>query len=390
LSAVPAAAPRGPAPWSISLFFAALFLSVGVHLPYFPVYLAAVGLGADEIGIVLAAPMVARIVTLAVMGTLADRIGSLPLAILLYAVAALAVFALVGVSSGVLALLVVSLAFSVVWAPLLPIADVIAMAVARTGRADYGRMRLCGSAAFIAASLAAGAALGVLPPSSVYWMVLGTLAVTVLAAGLMLASAADGRPSPAAPRPRLRDALAAVRPALPLVAACALVQGSHAMLYGFGSLSFESRGFSGVQIGLMWGTGVVAEVVLFALPQRWTSRPPAALLAAAAAAAAIVRWAVIAAEPGFAVLLAVQALHGLSFGATHLALVRRVFEASAQGRQGAVQSMAASLVAAAMAAATVLSGPLYAALGSAAFLTMIVPAGIGLALACRVLATDRR
>lgn len=397
MSAAPAPAspasgrvPGLAAPWTIALYFAALFLSVGVYLPYFPVYLKAVGLKADEIGIVLAVPMAARVVTLAAMGALADRIGSLPRAILAYAIASLAVFALVAVSSSVVALLLVSLAFTAVWTTQLPIADAAAMAVARTGRAHYGRMRLCGSSAFIAASLAAGAALGVLPATAVYPMMLATLALTVLAAALMAASARGVGAPLLGDRPRFRDAVVAIRPALPLVAACALVQGSHAMVYGFGSIAFESRGFSGSQIGMLWGIGVIGEVVLFALPHRWTSWPSASLLAVVAAAAAIVRWVTIAAEPGFAILLAAQGLHALSFAATHLALVRCVSETATPGRAGAMQSLAASVIALVMATATVLSGPLYAALGSTGFLTMTVPAGMGLLIAAWVMLAERR
>jgi PPP family 3-phenylpropionic acid transporter len=379
-----------PAPWTISLYFAAIFLSVGVHLPYYPVYLAAVGLTPDEIGLVLAVPMAARVVTLAVMGGLADRIGSLPRAILAYAVASLAIFGLVWVSSGVIALLAVSLAFTAVWTTQLPIADAAAMAVARAGRASYGRMRLCGSAAFIAASLAAGALLGVLPATAVWPMMMVTLALTVLAAALMAASArGDGAARPAE-RPRFADAVLAIRPALPLVLACALVQGSHAMVYGFGSLAFEARGFSGAEIGMLWGIGVIGEVILFALPHRWTARPSTALLAVVAAVAAIARWVTIAAEPGFAVLLAAQGLHAFSFAATHIALVRRVSETSSPGRAGAVQSLAASVIALVMASATALSGPLYGALGSAAFLTMTVPAAAGLVIAAWVMVREGR
>jgi PPP family 3-phenylpropionic acid transporter len=381
--------PSLPAPWTIALYFAAIFLSVGVHLPYFPVYLAAVGLTPDEIGVVLAVPMAARVVTLAAMGALADRIGSLPRALLAYSIAALAIFGLVWVSSGVVALLLVSLAFTVVWTSQLPISDAVAMAVARSGRATYGRMRLCGSAAFIAASLAAGAALGVLPATAVWPMMMATLALTIVAAALMVASARGG--GAALPeRPGFADALRAIRPALPLVAACALVQGSHAMVYGFGSLAFEARGFSGAEIGMLWGIGVIGEVILFALPHRWTSRPAASLLAVVAALAAIVRWVTIAAEPGFAVLLAAQGLHALSFAATHLALVRRVSETATPGRAAAVQSLAASVIALMMASTTALSGPLYSALGSAAFLTMTVPAGAGLVIAVWVMVREGR
>ena len=47
----------------ISLIFAALFMPLGVHLPYFPLWLEAKGFDAEQIAIILAAPMFLRVVT---------------------------------------------------------------------------------------------------------------------------------------------------------------------------------------------------------------------------------------------------------------------------------------------------------------------------------------
>ena len=40
----------------LALFYAALFVSIGIQLPFFPLWLEAKGLDAGMIGIVLAAP----------------------------------------------------------------------------------------------------------------------------------------------------------------------------------------------------------------------------------------------------------------------------------------------------------------------------------------------
>ena len=44
---------------------------------------------------------------------------------------------------------------------------------------------------------------------------------------------------------------------------CGIVQATHAMIYGFGSIHWEALGYSGNVIGLFWAIGVFAEVVLF-------------------------------------------------------------------------------------------------------------------------------
>src|SRR5690606_39372841 len=57
----------------ISLIFAAVFLSLGVNVPYFPLWLAAKGFGPEEIAIILSAPIFLRVVTTPIISSLADR-----------------------------------------------------------------------------------------------------------------------------------------------------------------------------------------------------------------------------------------------------------------------------------------------------------------------------
>ena len=53
--------------------FAALFVPLGVHLPYFPLWLEANGFDAEQIAIILAAPMFLRVVTTPFLTALADE-----------------------------------------------------------------------------------------------------------------------------------------------------------------------------------------------------------------------------------------------------------------------------------------------------------------------------
>ncbi|TIW78601.1 MAG: MFS transporter, partial [Mesorhizobium sp.] len=57
----------------ISLIFATLFVSQGTHLPYFPLWLQAKGFHAEQIAVILAAPMFLRVVTTPMLTALADR-----------------------------------------------------------------------------------------------------------------------------------------------------------------------------------------------------------------------------------------------------------------------------------------------------------------------------
>ena len=63
------------APPRLSLYFAAYFLYAGAFMPYFTLYLAARGLDAAAIALVMAMPQVARIAAPSFWGWLADRSG---------------------------------------------------------------------------------------------------------------------------------------------------------------------------------------------------------------------------------------------------------------------------------------------------------------------------
>ena len=47
----------------IALIFASIFISTGINLPYFPLWLEANGFDAEQIAVILAAPMFLRVVT---------------------------------------------------------------------------------------------------------------------------------------------------------------------------------------------------------------------------------------------------------------------------------------------------------------------------------------
>src|SRR5690554_2938744 len=141
----------------LSLFFAALFVLYGVQIPFFPVWLDWRGLTAAEIGAVTAVPLFLRLLIGPAAAFLADRSGDRRRAIVI--AAAFAVAAVLALSqSHHLVLIALFTAVLVVGAQTSsPIGEAIALAGVRDHGADYGRMRLWGSLAFIGATFGGGA-----------------------------------------------------------------------------------------------------------------------------------------------------------------------------------------------------------------------------------------
>src|SRR6266571_6502046 len=72
----PSSALRRPV-FRLALFYAALFNALGVQLPFLPLWLAAKGLDAGAIGVVLALPMVVRVIVIPLAARGADRYDAL-------------------------------------------------------------------------------------------------------------------------------------------------------------------------------------------------------------------------------------------------------------------------------------------------------------------------
>ncbi len=377
--------PANLSPFALKLgaFYAAYFLFGGIQLPFFPLWLEARGLDARAIGLVIAIPTVVRIVFTPIAAHQADRRHALKAALVLASSVATLAMLLLGVVEGFAAILVTYTIAAVAFSPVLSLTDAYALSGLRARGRAYGPVRLWGSVAFIAGNVGAGFLLEAMAPGQLIWLLAGALSVSIIAA-IALEPLDAPLATPEQVTPARRDFWR--NPAfMAVVVGAALVQSSHALYYGFSTLDWRAAGFDGRTIGLLWGLGVLAEIVLFAVSARlpaWLS--PTAMMAIGATGA-VIRWTAMAFDPPAALLPALQLLHAASFGATHLGTmgflaraVPRPFAATAQGTLATVSGIVS-------ATAMATSGLVYAASGSLAYLVM---AGMALAgLACALFAS---
>ena len=364
----------------LGLFYAAYFLFGGIQLPFFPLWLEAKGLDAGTIGVVIAVPMIARIVAVPIITREADRRRAIKATLVIIAAVGALAMTVVGLVQGAVAILVAFTIAAAAFAPMLSLSDAYALNGLGARDRAYGPVRLWGSVAFIVANVGAGALLGVIEPVHLIWLIVLALFVTTLAAINLDSLDAPLTPAdqPQAPPRQLWS-----NPAfLAVAAAASLTQGSHALYYGFSTMEWRAAGISGITIGVLWAIGVLAEIVLFAFSARLAISPTMLLMLGAAGA--ILRWSAMAFDPPTAVLLPLQLLHAASFGAAHLGAMGFLARAVPQELAATAQGLVATVSGIVMASATGLSGLIYAASGSFAYLAM---AAMGLAgFACALTA----
>jgi MFS family permease len=148
----PEALPSGRGARMTSVLFCAHFALVGALSPYFGLYLEAWGLGIAQIGVLLAVPQVVRLFAPSLWGAWADRLGARGRMLRVSAMGVLIAMLLMLAARGHYGSLLVCLALlHFFMAAQAPIAESIALGLARGDAGAYGRMRQWGSIGFIAA-----------------------------------------------------------------------------------------------------------------------------------------------------------------------------------------------------------------------------------------------
>ena len=309
-----------------SCAYGALFLMIGVFMPFWPLWLADRGLGAEQIALLLAIASWVRIATTPAICRAYDRGGwlhQLPIVLVLLTTAGFALFAF---AEGFWIFLLIQIFTAIAFQPLMPIIDSRAMAEVRAERLDYGRSRLWGSLTFILATLGTGYLLEWRPVSIVLWLLLSALVLALLAIAILPkapASKTDDRDHGRRDKAKLAE-IFSKRPLVVCLVVGALIQGSHGMYYALGSLHWKSAGLSSETIGWLWSLGVIAEILLFARGSLLLRRLGPSGLLVAAGLAGTLRWVILGTTTTLLPVLLAQTLHAFTFAATHLALMHAI------------------------------------------------------------------
>jgi PPP family 3-phenylpropionic acid transporter len=243
------AQPRHPGGGATRLgaFYAASFLVVGIQLPFWPVWLTGRGLDAQEIAIVFAAAIWAKVIATPLLGALADRLGRRRAVMIALAASACVAYAGLWPVAGWWPLLALNLVAGMAQSALMPLGDSITLRAVREAGLDYGRIRVWGSVSFILASVGSGALLALNPGAGAGD---NQILLLVLAASATLLFACIGIPRATRrtgvmrPRWAALGRLAADRRFWLFVASAAALQSSHQLYYGFGTLHWRVLGFS--------------------------------------------------------------------------------------------------------------------------------------------------
>ncbi|UFH50207.1 MFS transporter [Pseudomonas sp. KNUC1026] len=363
----------------LSFLYFSIFAFVGIHMPFWPVWLKAKGLDDTAIAFLTALSFALKVVVTPLMARHSDRHGSqhrllagLALGMLAGAVCFYWVDTLLGIT-------LLTLFTFACWSPIMSLAETITLANAKERNLDYGRIRVWGSVAFLLVALMGGALIASLDKQGILTALVGTIALILVASVLLLPTGVPGA-QPTNTEASLRPFLRSKGFMLFLLAA-SLIQGSHAVYFTFATLHWISEGLSASSIGALWAVSLAVELAFFFFGKPVVQRlgPINVLVLGGIAAAA--RWCLIGMSSNIAVLAVAQSLHAATFGASHFAAMLLIMGSVDKRLCATAQGLYSSaIMGLSMGVFVLLAGPLYATYGHAAFYVMAAAAAAGATL----------
>ena len=318
----------------LSALHAASFFGHGFYLPFFPLWLQSKGLDPALIGLVVALPIIVRIMATAPLLSLADKSFGARRLLVCSHLGQLIGFPLLLLAQDSFTIIVLVGLVSVAQAAVIPGNDLVTTnAVQRYQGLNYGRLRGFGSISYFVANIVGGYLIGtfganVVPVALTFIPILGIAATlsAIPSRSLEVPAASLNSPSPPATLPKVLWIV---------MIAAALTQGSHGAINAFGSIYWQSQGVPDAMIGYFWAAGVIAEIGVFMVLGRAVGRGSGLGLLLIGAAAATIRFSIMSFQPGTAATVVLQAMHSLTFGASHLGTMAALTALAPLGREDA-------------------------------------------------------
>lgn len=318
----------------LSAYYFFFFASLGIFVPYWPLYLVSLDFSAVEIGELMAIVLLSKLIAPYFLGWIADHFHRHLLIIQLSTLFTVVAFTGVFIDSSYWGLVMIMGVFGFFWNSSLPLFEALTLNHLGDDTHRYSHIRLWGSVGFILIvstipMIIETAGISILPVALIS-LLIGNGLITLLLKDKKKGEAPDN-----VINHKIKNILKSPI-VIALLVSCALQSMSHGAYYTFISIYLEEHHYSRPVIGYMWALGVIAEVVLFLFAYKLLHRFGVCRLFAIALLVSALRWVILALwVDSLWLLIFAQLLHAASFGLFHLtaiSLTHLLFPGKLQGR----------------------------------------------------------
>lgn len=301
-----------------TLYYFIQSMSGAVVTVYGGIWFADQGLSAGEIGMLNAVPVMIMLVLNVVVGRIADRADDWRTVIIIGGVIAGVLPIALFFVSGFWSILIVWTLLSLPAASVGPVMDAATIRMTRRRGTQFGPIRAWGTMGYMIALVLVGFIItwlggGIFLPMFVALSLARTVAAFQLPRFRGPVGAAATAPPPLQPGAanRLRDAMQPFF-VLPLIG-FSIVIATHNSQNAFQALLWKEQGFSPDVIGPLLAVAATAEAALMFTFGPIARRFSARALILVSACGAVIRWVLMAFEPGLGLLIPLQMFHSVTF-----------------------------------------------------------------------------
>ena len=324
-----------PAVWRIPAFYFFHFFGVGVTLPFLNVYYHSVGITAAQLGYLNAAARISTSLVPPLAGALADRLRRCrEIMLVCVAVSSLAALSFWW-RGGFWFFLVLIILYSACRGAIGPIAENVSLRQIEASGGEYGRLRWWGSLGFIVAALVVGRLIEV---HSISLMFPVLFVSGMLLMGVVGTFPGEWEGTQSDFRGNLEELLKN-KPLINFFCAAVLAAVSSGPFGLYSSIYLGQLGSSALIIGLAWTVGVVSEIFFLWFAGSIQNRIGLKGMIATGIFALALRWEFTTWTTNISALIAIQALHGLTFGIYHVGAIQFVDQMSGKAIKNTGQAL---------------------------------------------------
>ncbi|MDM8560351.1 MFS transporter [Candidatus Parabeggiatoa sp. HSG14] len=326
--------------WRLSIFYLLYFSSVGTLVPYWALYLKALGFNAIAIGELIAIIMATKIIAPNIWGWIGDHTGKHIVLVRICSLLTVICFSGVLLGQSYLWLALIMGVYSFFWNAALPQFEAVTIAHLGTQAHRYSHIRLWGSIGFIITVVLFG------------WL-FEQISITLLPIFLIGLFSSIWLMSLLVPEKATTQHAVSTHSfyqilkqpsVIALFLSCFLIQLSHGPYYIFYSIYLEDYGYPRDLIGQLWALGVIAEIGVFLVMHRLLTHYSLKYLIILSLAITSGRWLLIGYYvESLPILVFAQLLHAASYALYHgvaMQFIRQNFTDRYLGRaQGLYNSL---------------------------------------------------
>lgn len=338
--------------------------------PFWALWLKDKGLSPSEIGAIIAVPHLMKIVMAPLISQAADKSQEYWRPLLICASFSLLCTTFYFIGDGFWVLMLITIAVNFTLPAVMPLLETVTVGQTTKHDLEYGQIRSIGSVAFIMAAVLFGWFLENNDVAYVLWAIY--VGMIFLTGSILIL-----------PRGNKRNQVGPVENSAPIkfllknkgflwfLSTVGFLQMSHGVYYSMSSIHWQGEGINEDTIGMLWAVGVIAEIAVFMFLGKLLGTNKYTTIFAIVGLFGALRWTIMALTVSVPFLIFAQLLHGLTFGASHLAAINYIKNRIPLEFAGSGQSLYTALpLGLGMAASTYFGSLIYEHFHALAYLAM--------------------